>query len=43
MALFLALAVMALGTVGLALAVAGAFFWIDRYHTRRRQVSWPPP
>ena len=38
MALFLALAVMALGTVGLALAVAGAFFWIDRYHTRRRQV-----
>lgn len=38
MVLLFALAVIALGTVGLALAVAGAFFWIDRHRTRRREL-----
>ena len=38
MVLFFALAVVALGTVGLALAVAGAFFWIQHYRGRRLEM-----
>jgi hypothetical protein len=38
MVLFFALAVVAFGTVGLGLAVAGAFSWIDRHRTRRKEL-----